>query len=170
MKNRSFFAIVVFAIFTIPLNSGCHGSHNSSSPEHSPSVTRTSDQDSQASSQPNAQDMYKTLPGPGEKINIGQNYYFTYGFTKPPKLGTSIMKVEIFTRGGQKDTTLVVKGDVDMPSMRGAHSMGNKDFSISEKGDYLLPVSLVMPGDWEFRFSFVKDGSTLLRGAYLFDL
>ena len=52
----------------------------------------------------------------------------------------------------------------------GAGATADKDFSISAKGDYLLPVPLVMPGDWEFRFTFVKDEKTVFRGAYLFDL
>jgi len=54
--------------------------------------------------------------------------------------------------------------------MRGAHSSGPKAFALSNKGVYLLPVQLVMPGDWEIRFSFLKNGQTVLRGAYLFDL
>jgi hypothetical protein len=54
--------------------------------------------------------------------------------------------------------------------MRGAHAGGEKDFSLSAKGFYLLPVRLVMPGDWEVSFTFIKDGKKLLRGVYLFDL
>ena len=113
---------------------------------------------------------YQLLPKPGEKIPIGATHYFTYGFTKPPKLGTAIMRVEIFSRVGVRDTSYVVKGDADMPSMRGAHSTGDKDFSLSAKGVYLLPVRLVMPGDWEVMLTFIKGGKTALRGAYLFDL
>jgi hypothetical protein len=113
---------------------------------------------------------YQLLQKPGEKIPIGANNYFTYGFTKPPKLGTAIMRVEIFTRDGARDTSFIVKGDADMPSMRGAHASGDKDFSLSAKGIYLLPVRLVMPGDWEVSFTFIKDGKKLLRGVYLFDL
>jgi hypothetical protein len=113
---------------------------------------------------------YQFLPGPGEKIPIDAAHYFSYGFTKPPKLGTAIMRVEIFTRDGVRDTSFVVKGDADMPSMRGAHCSGDKDFSLSAKGVYLLPIRLVMPGDWEIRFTFVKKGKAVFHGAYLFDL
>jgi hypothetical protein len=80
------------------------------------------------------------------------------------------MKVEVFTKAGQRDTSFRISGDADMPSMRGAHSAGNKAFSLSNKGFYLMPVNLVMPGDWEIRFVFEKDGHAVLRGAYLFDL
>jgi hypothetical protein len=113
---------------------------------------------------------YKALPKAGEKVPLGPDGYFVYGFDKPPKLGTAIMRVEIFTRDGRRDTTFDVKGDADMPSMRGAHSTGDKKFSLSARGVYLLPVPLVMPGGWEFRFTFEKNGKAVLRGAYRFDL
>jgi hypothetical protein len=113
---------------------------------------------------------YRLLPKSGEKIPLGPKHYFTYAFAKPPKLGSAIMRVEIFTREGQRDTSFSVKGDADMPSMRGVHSAGDQDFTLSAKGVYLLPVRLVMPGDWEVCFTFLKDGKELLRGSYLFDL
>jgi YtkA-like protein len=114
--------------------------------------------------------VYQPLSKPGEKVTIDANYHFTYGFDKPPKIGVAIMRVEVFTRDGKRHTSFVVKGDADMPSMRGAHSTGDKDFSLSAKGVYLLPVRLVMPGDWEIRITFEKDGKALFRGAYLFDI
>jgi hypothetical protein len=113
---------------------------------------------------------YPPLPKPGAKVPLGSNHYFIYGFASPPKLGASIMKVEVFANNGRRDTSFRISGDADMPSMRGAHSTGNKAFSVSQKGYYLLPINLVMPGDWEIRFVFEKDGKTVLRGAYLFDL
>lgn len=119
---------------------------------------------------PAAQTVYQALPKPGAKVPIDASHYFIYGFDKPPKIGMAIMRVEVFTRDGKRDTSFVVKGDADMPSMRGAHSTGDKDFSLSAKGVYLLPVRLVMPGDWEIRFTFVKDGKVVFRGAYLFDI
>lgn len=123
-----------------------------------------------AAPSPTSKIVYQPIPKPGEKIALDADYYFTYGFDKPPKLGMAIMRVEIFNRYGKRDTSFVVRGDADMPSMRGAHSSGDKDFSLSAKGVYLLPVRLVMPGDWEIRFTFVKKGKAVLRGAYLFDI
>ncbi len=113
---------------------------------------------------------FPKLAQPGEKVPLGADHYFTYGFTKQPKLGTAIMKVEIFTQAGKPDASFVVKGSMDMPSMRGMHSTGAKEFSISKNGAYLLPAEVAMPGDWEFRFTFEKDGKTVFRGAYLFDI
>jgi len=119
---------------------------------------------------PAAKAGYQPLPKPGEKISLDAGSYFVYGFEKQPKLGVAIMKVEIFSRDGRRDTSYVVKGDADMPSMRGAHSAGEKVYSLSAKGAYLKPVRLVMPGDWEVTFIFEKKGKVVFRGAYLFDL
>ena len=123
-----------------------------------------------ATAAPSAKAGYQSLHKPGEKIALDAGSYFTYGFDKQPKLGVAIMKVEIFSRDGKRDTSYVVKGDADMPSMRGAHSAGEKGYSLSAKGVYLKPVRLVMPGDWEVTFIFEKQGKVVYRGAYLFDL
>jgi hypothetical protein len=123
-----------------------------------------------AASPPQTKRGFQILPKSGEKIPLDSTHYFTYAFTKAPKLGTAVMRVEIFTREGARDTSFTVKGDADMPSMRGVHASGDQNFALSAKGVYLLPVRLVMPGDWEVSFTFLKDGKTLLRGAYLFDL
>ena len=123
-----------------------------------------------AATSPAAQVVYQPIPKPGEKVTIDADYYFIYGFDKAPKIGVAIMRVEVFTRDGKRDTSFIVKGDADMPSMRGAHGTGDKEFSLSAKGVYLLPVRLVMPGDWEIRFTFVKAGKAVFRGAYLFDI
>ena len=123
-----------------------------------------------AATAPAAKVEYQRLPQPGEKISLDVDHYFIYGFAAPPKLGTAIMRVEIFTSDGKRDTSFAVRGDADMPSMRGAHSSGDMDFALSAKGVYLLPVRLVMPGDWEVRLTFMKKVETVFRGVYLFDL
>jgi hypothetical protein len=113
---------------------------------------------------------YPSLPEPGKKIPIGSGYYLIYGFDKTPKLGTAIMKVEIFTGEGKRDTSLEVKADADMPSMRGAHATGDRNFMLSNKGVYLLPIPIVMPGDWEVRLTVVKDGKVIFRGRHDFNV
>jgi hypothetical protein len=112
----------------------------------------------------------RALPKPGQKVPLEAGGYFIYGFTAPPKLGTAVMKVEAFTGSGARDTSYVVKGDADMPSMRGAHSTGPRPFAVSGKGAYLLPVHLPMPGGWELRITFERDGRTVLDGVTAFDL
>ena len=113
---------------------------------------------------------YPPMPAPGKNVSVGNGYYMIYNFDKKPKLGTAIMKVEVFTEDGKKDTSLEVKADADMPSMRGAHGTGNRVFKISNKGDYLLPIPIVMPGDWQVRFTVSKDGKVIFRGRYDFDV
>jgi nitrogen fixation protein FixH len=113
---------------------------------------------------------YPSMPGPGKKVPIGSDYYLIYGFDKKPKLGTVIMKVEIFTKEGKKDTSIEVKADSGMPSMKGAHETGDRSFKLSKKGDYLLPIDIVMPGDWEVRVTLLKGGKVIFRGSYQFDV
>jgi hypothetical protein len=113
---------------------------------------------------------YSPMPDPGKKVPIGSGYYLIYGFDKKPKLGTLIMKVEIFTEEGAKDTSFEVKADAGMPSMKGAHETGDRTFKLSKRRDYLLPISIVMPGDWEIRLTVLKDGKIIFSGKYNFDV
>lgn len=123
-----------------------------------------------AASPPAATAALPLLPGPGKKVPLGDGCYFTFSFDRTPKIGVCIVRVEVFGPDGKRDTSFLVKGDADMPSMRGAHSTGDRDFSLSNLGVYLLPVRLVMPGDWEIKLTFLKKGKAVYRGAYLFDL
>ena len=55
-----------------------------------------------------------------------------------------------------------------MPSMRGAHDSGEVPFKLNKKGDYLLPVNVVMPGEWEVKLVFMKDKEPVFRGRITF--
>jgi len=114
--------------------------------------------------------VYPSMPSPGKKVPIDSNYYFIYGFNKQLQIGTVIMKVEVYTRDGKKETSLEIKGDAGMPSMRGAHETGDQLFKLSKNGVYLLPIDIVMPGDWEIRLTFLKDGKVIFRGSHQFDV
>lgn len=113
---------------------------------------------------------FPTMAKPGNKVPLPDGYYFLYGFDKKPKLGTIIIKVEIFTKDNKKDTSYEVKADAGMPSMKGAHETGDRPLALSRKGDYLLPINIVMPGDWEMRLTFSKGGKVVFRGSYQFDV
>jgi len=113
---------------------------------------------------------YPTMPGPGKKVPVGSDHYLIYGFDKKPKMGRVIMKVEVFTKDGNKDTSFEAKGDAGMPSMRGAHDTGDRSFQVSKNGDYLLPINIVMPGDWDIRLTLLKEGKVVFRGSYQFDV
>jgi hypothetical protein len=113
---------------------------------------------------------FPEMPAPGEKVPLPEGRYLIYGFAAKPKLGTAIMKVQVFTGDGQKDTSLELTADAGMPSMRGAHETGDRPFQRSRKGDYLLPIPIVMPGGWEVRFTARRDGRVIFRGRYGFDV
>ena len=80
------------------------------------------------------------------------------------------MKVQVFTKEGKKETSMEVRADAGMPSMRGEHETGDRPFVLSNKGDYLLPINIVMPGDWEIRLTLLKEGKVIFRGGYNFDV
>lgn len=113
---------------------------------------------------------FAAMPGPGKKVQMENGGYLIFGFDKKPKMGTVIMKVEVYAPDGKKDTSLEVLADSGMPSMRGAHETGDKSFKLSNKGEYLLPIDIVMPGDWEIRLTVKKDGKVMFRGRYNFDV
>ena len=113
---------------------------------------------------------FPSLSGPGEKIWIGKDFYFIYGFDKRPKMGTAILKVNVYTKDGVKDASLQITADSGMPSMRGAHDTGDLPMQLSRNKDYLLPINIVMPGEWEIRLTIKKSGNVILRGSHRFDV
>jgi predicted metalloprotease len=54
--------------------------------------------------------------------------------------------------------------------MKGAHESGDQPFKLSQKGDYLLPINIVMPGGWEVRLTLLKDGKVIFKGSHQFDV
>jgi hypothetical protein len=113
---------------------------------------------------------YPVMPGLGKKVQLGDGNYLIYNFDKQPKMGTLIIKVEIFNSNDKKDTSMEIIGDAGMPSMRGAHDTGDRPFALSNKGAYLLPVNIVMPGEWEIKLTVKKAGKVIFRGSHRFDV
>jgi hypothetical protein len=111
---------------------------------------------------------YTPLPGEGKQIWIGKDHYFVYAFSQKPSLGTVILKVEVYDKDGKRDTSLGITGDSGMPSMAGHHDTGDVPLKQNKKGDYLLPVNVVMPGDWEVRLTFRKDDKPIFQGSIPF--
>ena len=111
---------------------------------------------------------YDELPGYGKKCRIGEDYYFTYRFVQPPKMGTAILRVQLFDKSGQRITDLEVTGISGMPSMRGAHDSGDVAFQLNKKGDYLLPVNVVMAGEWEVKLRFLRAKKVIYLGIFRF--
>ena len=57
-----------------------------------------------------------------------------------------------------------------MPSMRGAHDSGDVEFRTNKANNYLLPVNIVMPGDWEVRVTFSLNDKAVFHGSIRFDV
>jgi hypothetical protein len=113
---------------------------------------------------------FKDLPKAGKKCWIGEVYYFVYEFDRTLKMGTAILKIQLFDKDGKRVTDLDITGQSEMPSMRGAHDSGEVAFKLNKKGDYLLPVNIVMPGDWEVRLTFSRTKIVIYRGRIVFDV
>jgi hypothetical protein len=111
---------------------------------------------------------YEDLAGPKKQCWIGEDHYFVHRFVEPPKFGTAILKIELFDKNGERVTDLEIVGRADMPSMRGAHDSGEVAFKRNKKGDYLLPVNIVMAGEWEVRLHFLKGTDVVYRGSLKF--
>jgi hypothetical protein len=131
--------------------------------------TAVNHNDTSASAEMNVPD-YPVMPGPGKKVQLEDGNYLIYKFDKQPKLGTVIIKVEIFNSNDKKDTSMEITGDAGMPSMRGAHDTGDRPFVLSNKGAYLLPVNIVMPGEWKIKLTIKKAGKVIFRGSHRFDV
>jgi hypothetical protein len=114
--------------------------------------------------------VFQDLPKSGKKCWIGEVNYFTWEFNKAPKMGTAILIVKLYDKDGRRVSDLTVTGRSDMPSMRGAHDSGEVAFKTNKAGDYLLPVNVVMPGDWEVRLTFSRNGIVIFRGRLTFDV
>jgi len=117
-----------------------------------------------------AEEKSEPLAGEGKKIEIGTDYSFVYHFDKKPQLGVSILKIEVSDKDGKQATALKITGDMGMPSMLGHHDSGEKEFKLNKKGQYLLPVDAVMPGDWAVKLIFRKDDKVIYRGIITFDI
>lgn len=113
-------------------------------------------------------DAYAPLPKAGEKCWINGDHYLIYEFDKKPQMGTIILKIQVFTKNGKQDSPFEIVGDSGMPTMKGAHESGPQAFKLNKKGDYLLPVNVVMPGEWEIRIDVLKEKQNLLSGSIRF--
>ena len=114
--------------------------------------------------------VWTPVPGPGKKCPINEAYYFRYEFSEKPKMGMVILKVQVFDKKNDQVVPFKATGRSDMPSMRGAHDSGDVEFRLNRKNDYLLPVNIVMPGDWEIRLIFWLNGQPVYHGSIRFDV
>ena len=114
--------------------------------------------------------VFQDLPKSGKKCWIGEVNYFTWEFDKMPKMGMSVLIIKLYDKDGKRVSDLVITGRSEMPSMRGAHDSGEVAFKTNRAGDYLLPVNVAMPGDWEVLLTFSRNGIVIFRGRLNFDV
>jgi hypothetical protein len=113
----------------------------------------------------------KTISLPEDsKISINENYYFKYKFSQKPAMGTVVLKIQVFDSSNKQSTPFAIFGESGMPSMAGSHDSGMNEFKLNKKNDYLLPVNIVMPGDWEVRIIIKKDSKEIFKGKINFDV
>jgi hypothetical protein len=107
----------------------------------------------------------------GKNIKINDRYAFQYEFPKKPRLGTAVLKINVFdatiSLPDNKVTDLVILASSDMPSMRGHHTMPPKPVQTNKNKDYLFPVDLVMRGEWEIVLSFQENYQEIYTGVVL---
>lgn len=109
------------------------------------------------------------LAAAGEKNPLPDGGWFTWQFAEKPKLGTMIVKVQVFDKTGARIQSAEVVGEYGMPSMR-YHDSGPVKFQLSKKGDYLLPVEVVMPGEWELLIRVKQDEQEIYAGKVIFNI
>jgi len=114
--------------------------------------------------------VWTPVPGPGKKCAINDDYYFKYEFNEKPKMGMSILKIRVFDKKNNQVVPFRMTGRSDMPSMRGAHDSGDVEFKLNRKNDYLLPVNVAMPGDWEIHVIVLLKDQAVFHGSIRFDV
>jgi hypothetical protein len=110
------------------------------------------------------------LPGEGRSCDLPGGMRFSYRFTSRPQMGLAVLKVEVFGPDGSRSTALKLTGKTGMPQMRKEHNSGEQPFKLNHKGDYLFPMEIVMPGDWEVVMSFYKGAKRIYRGKIEFKI
>jgi hypothetical protein len=110
------------------------------------------------------------VPGPGKKFKLDDDHSFTYEFSQRPQMGTVILVIRVTDMKGDQVTPYKIIGRLDMPSMRGAHDSGDVEFRTNKANNYLLPLNIVMPGDWEVRITFSLNDKAVFHGSIRFDI
>lgn len=108
----------------------------------------------------------KSLAGYNKVNWIDENHYFTYSFDKKPKMGVAILKVKVYDKAKKPNQSFEVFADADMPSMKGAHSTGDVKLKANKKGELLVPINFVMPGEWLVELKFNKGGNQVFCGCF----
>ena len=102
-------------------------------------------------------------------VEDDSDYFIKYDWSEKPRIGTYTLRVNLVDKSGESVEDAEVAVSYDMPSMRGAHAT-TETMKQNAKGDYLLPILFVMPGDWEIVVSARKDGIEIATETIRLDL
>jgi hypothetical protein len=101
----------------------------------------------------------------GKKTPLNENYSFVFSFVDKPKMGSTILRIEIFDKQNNKVDNFVVDAAVDMPSMRGHHG-SQKTITANASKNYVAPIDFMMRGEWEIALTF-KEAHTVVSVGIL---
>jgi hypothetical protein len=111
-----------------------------------------------------------TILKPGERFQVSDGITGEWEFNQKPQIGMVILKIQLFDKNNAKISSLSITGDSGMPSMPGSHDTGDVAFKLNKAQNYLLPVNVVMPGDWAVKLIFSQGEKVLLRAVVRFDV
>ncbi len=106
----------------------------------------------------------------GKKIALNDGNYFVYKFSAKPALGNTVLIFKVFDANNKQITPYTIKGAASMPSMAGAHDSDATIFKLNKKKDYLLPVGVVMQGEWVIHVTVEKGSTPIFKGVIPFSV
>ncbi|HOZ01080.1 MAG TPA: FixH family protein [Candidatus Syntrophosphaera sp.] len=95
---------------------------------------------------------------------VSEDKYISYKWQSKPKIGTNMLLVTVYSKGKKINNDLILTANSYMPSMRGAHDTGDQPMMVNKKKTYVIPVNLVMLGDWEVELNFRQNGKIIYTG------
>lgn len=110
------------------------------------------------------------LHGSSGKHYMKDGDYFVYGFDKDPKMGTVILKIQVFDDKVIKDSSYDIYGYLSMTAMPEMNGGSDKKFLLNKKGDYLCPFDITMPGEWGMKLKFIKGGKQIHEESLKFNI
>jgi len=110
------------------------------------------------------------LKEPGIPYDTGNGISFQYTFDRVPAMGMNILKIVLLQDGNKPSGPVKITGDVGMPDMKGSHDSGEMEFRVNNRGEYLLPVNIVMPGKWHAAIRFYRDGKIIFTAFVEIDV
>lgn len=101
-----------------------------------------------------------------ERIYLSDGSYFVFSLANRPVIGPNVVKISIFTED-HKDASYFIKAAYAMVDM-GEMGSGDVVFVKNKTGDYLLPISTTMQGEWVVEIKIEKDGKAYYEGEIKF--